>query len=68
MAATKQNVSVGTFVMQGHGITTHVMLSKSNYNRTSDVAVRVCVCGNQLLEWLMSPSTKSQVMFASGFS
>ena len=30
--------------------------------------VCVCVCGNRLLEQLMSPSTKSQVMFASAFS
>ena len=38
----------------------------SDYNRASDVAVRVC--GNQVLERLMSPSPKSQVMFASAFS
>ena len=32
--------------------------------------VRVCVrvCVNRLLEQLMSPSSKSQVMFASAFS
>ena len=50
----------------------------SNYNRANDVAVWPCVClvvcpfgrvcGNQLLERLMSPSPKSQVMFASAFS
>ena len=28
----------------------------------------VCVCVNRLLERLMSPSPKSQVMFASAFS
>ena len=31
----------------------------SNYNRASDASVRMC--GNQLLERLMSPSQKSQV-------
>ena len=42
----------------------------SNYNRANDVAVlpSVRVCGNRLLERLMSPSPKSQVMFASAFS
>ena len=37
-------------------MTSHI----SNYNRANDVAV--CVCGNRLLERLMSPSPKSQVM------
>ena len=40
----------------------------SNYNRASDVAVRVCVALNmtfiRFLERLMSPSPKSQVMVA----
>ena len=46
----------------------------SNYNRANDVAVwpsgRLAgrVCGNRLIERLMSPSPKSQVMFASAFS
>ena len=39
-----------------------------NYNRANDVAGWPCVCGNQLPERLMSPSQKSQVMFASAFS
>ena len=37
-----------------------------NYNRANDLAGRVC--GNRLLERVMSPSPKSQVMFASAFS
>ena len=37
----------------------------SNYNRASDACV--CVCVNRLLERLMSPSPKSQVMFVSAF-
>ena len=42
----------------------------SNYNRANYVAVCVAgsVCGNQLLERLMTRSPKSQVMFASTFS
>ena len=32
------------------------------------VCVAVCVCGSRLLERLMSPSPKPQVMFASAFS
>ena len=53
----------------GCGLTEVVLLydtncfPSSNYNRASNVAGRVC--GNQLLERLMSPSPKSQVMFAS---
>ena len=43
--------------------------SSSNYNHLAVcVAVCACVCGNRLLKWLMSPSPKSQVMFASAFS
>ena len=34
----------------------------SNYNRANDLA------GNRLIQWLMSPSPKSQGMFASAFS
>ena len=41
---------------------------KSNYDRANDVAVCVSVCVNRLLERLMSPSPKSQVMLASAFS
>ena len=43
--------------------------TRPNY-RANDVAGRVAVwpCGNRLLERLMSPSPKSQVMFASAFS
>ena len=37
--------------------------TSSNYNRANEH-----VCGNRLLERLMSPSPKSQVMFASAFS
>ena len=46
------------------------VLLQSNYNRGSDLAGWLAgrVCGNQLLEWLMSPSPKSQDMFASAFS
>ena len=40
----------------------------SNHNRANGVAVCACVCGNGLLQRLMSPSPKSQVMFASAFS
>ena len=39
----------------------------SNYNRANDVAMWPA-SGNQLLKQLMSPSPKSQVMFASAFS
>ena len=41
--------------------------SPSNYNRANGVAgwLAVFVCGNRLLEWLMSLSQKSEVMFAS---
>ena len=38
--------------------------SRSNYNRANDA----CVCGNRLIKRLTSPSSKSQVMFASAFS
>ena len=46
---------------------------KSTYNRASDVCMCVCVyvshvLDRKLLERLMSPSPKSQVMFASAFS
>ena len=43
---------------------------KSNYNLANDVAVCVAgrVCGNRLLQRLMSPSPKSQVMFVFAFS
>ena len=42
----------------------------SNYNRASNVGGWLAgrMCGNQLLERLMSPSPKSHVMFASAFS
>ena len=41
----------------------------STYNRASDVCMCVShVLDRQLLERLMSPSPKSQVMFASAFS
>ena len=58
---------------------TYLSWTQSNYNRASDAPVRVCVCVracvracvcvcvcvcvNRLLERLMSPSPKSQVMF-----
>ena len=47
-----------------------IVLFLCNYNRANDVAVCIwpCVCGNRHLERRMTPSQKSQVMFASAFS
>ena len=47
-----------------------ISIGASNYNRANDVTVWPCgcVCGIRLLKWLISPSPKSQVMFASAFS
>ena len=46
-----------------------LFIQQSTYNRASDVCVYVShVLDRKLLERLMSPSPKSQVMFASAFS
>ena len=48
---------------------TYARSSPSNYNRASDVCMYVShVLDRKLLERLMSPSPKSQVMFASALS